>query len=90
MGAYDEYKGIQLKVGPCEMIEFEPGDRVDLADGAYVGYGGVVIVKRGVFVSMVEKLYDKWGGEISLDALLDPSNPVHQALKEVTGERPQD
>ena len=86
MGTYDEYGCVQLKVGPCELNQYEPGDRVPIADGAYLGYEGIIVVKRGVFVVYVKHLFNKWGEKLRIADILRQHNPIHQVIKEFTDE----
>jgi len=80
MGIYDYYENMQMKIGDVQMNTYKVGDSVDISDGVYVGYEGVVVIKDSVFVAFFEEMLDKWGGELDLNAVLQPSNPVSQAL----------
>jgi len=87
MGIYDTYAGeIQLKVNLLadEMRDFEIGDKVPLANGVYLGYEGIVIVRNGVFTDYFpeEYLFDKYGDRVDVKEILDEVSPVVQAVKE--------
>ena len=64
MGMFDDYGTVQLKVGPCEMLSFKPGDEVPIPDGVYVAWGGVVVIHGGRFVGEWTVLTTKWGTEV--------------------------
>ncbi len=72
MGVYNCFgkKGIQLKVGNCALKDYQIGDKVDIPDGVYIGYGGVVVIKDGIFIADFDNLTDKWGGVITPRNLL--------------------
>ena len=63
MGVYDIYEGIQLKVGDVTMCTYRIGDKVNIEDGIYVGYEGMVVVKDGIFIAKYRYLTDKWGNK---------------------------
>lgn len=88
MGTYDTFGaiGVQLKAGPCKCRQFDVGDSVDIDDGVYVGYEGIVAIKGGAVVMVTDLFYDKWGGEISCKALLDERNPVASTAQHVLRE----
>lgn len=67
MGIYNTYgeKGIQLKVGELSMKHYNLGDKVEIPDGIYVGYGGVVVIKDQTFIAEFPFVKDKWGGVIT-------------------------
>lgn len=83
MGVYDEYAGIQLKVGPCVLAQYVIGDEVEIPDGVYAGHEGLVVIVDGVFVAEFEHLTTKWGDIVDMPSLLDSYSPILQALKEV-------
>lgn len=79
MGCYDNFEDTQIKVGECLMRQFKVGDRVDsneFPDGAYIAYEGIIIIKQGIFITKIDKIYNKWGIELSIDEILEPHNPV--------------
>ena len=73
MGIYNTYgeNGLQLKVGDLCLKHFDLGDKVDISDGIYLEYGGIIVIKDGIFIAEFEELTDKWGGIIKPDELLD-------------------
>ena len=83
MGVYDEYSGIQLKVGPCLLDQYSIGDKVPIEDGIYVGGGGIVVINRGVFVRAFEHLLSKWGGVIEPEAVLAPHDYIRKAIPQI-------
>ena len=82
MGVYDEYAGIQLKVGPCCLAQYEIGDEVEIPDGVYVGHSGVVVILDDKFVAEFEYLTTKWGDVVNASSVLDPHSPILQAIRE--------
>lgn len=97
MGLYDTFRSkddkieIQLKVGECLMRNFVEGEYVEpreFPDGVYHGYGGVVVIRRGIVEAVADTAtednlphFDKWGGEFDPgEETLDAHNPIVQAL----------
>lgn len=83
MGVYNEYgeRYVQLKVGAdLELKHFKVGDKVDIRDGIYFAYEGVIAVYRGVLVCEfgLNQIYDKWGGNIYID--ISDGNQIKQVL----------
>ncbi len=87
MGIYNTYgeNGLQLKVGECCLMHFKLGSKVDIPDGVYIEYGGVVVIKDGIFIAEYKTLTDKWGGLITIDEILDERNPIRKIMKANTG-----
>ena len=83
MGVYDCYGKCQLKVGPCELNEYDVGDKVPISDGIYIDYGGAVVIKDGVFVAEFEQLTDKYGDPIDIEELANQRNPLYDLTQEV-------
>lgn len=81
MGVYNTYEGVQLKIGRCELKEYKLGDKVDIPDGIYVGYEGVVVIADKMLVAQYEKIFDKWGGVISCDSAINGHNQITKALE---------
>ena len=74
MGLYNTFwnknqqQDIQLKVGNDLCLrDFYIGDKVDILDGVYFAYEGIVIIQDGVYVACVHNTYDKWGNLIIVD-----------------------
>ena len=87
MGTYNTYidgeVGIQLKIGDTEdMKTYKVGDVCDLSDGVYIGYEGAVAVKSNKVVLVTENVQDKYGCEIDCEGLINPSNPIFQAVQQ--------
>ncbi len=84
MGCYDTYgsEGIQLKAGECILKHHNIGDKVDLADGVYVAYEGLVVISSGKFVAELppDAIFNKWGGMIAIN--LDNYHPFMQKSPE--------
>ena len=82
MGIYDTYgkQGVQLKVGDPSLNYFKEGDEVDIADGVYLGYEGAVVIIDGKLAKVFNYVRDKWGGKIKVKDIIDPINPITQAL----------
>jgi len=70
MGIYNTYGNVQIKIGDLGCKIFKVGDKVDIADGIYVGYGGVIVIKDNIFAMEVDTLTDKWGQPIKCDKVL--------------------
>jgi hypothetical protein len=89
MGVYNTYGGCQIKVGDLSLKEFVLGDKTDIPDGIYITLDGIVIIKNGTFIGVNEKIFDKWGGEIDQERvinLIKPNNPVQIAMDEFKAE----
>jgi len=86
MGCYDVYCdekkdiSIQLKNGFCELKIYKIGDEVYIKDGVYVGNEGVVTIHEGKLLRVDKELNDKWGGIIDIEEILNPDNPISQAM----------
>lgn len=76
---------VQIKAGNDgeSMNTYCVNDKCSLPDGAYVGYEGVVVVLHGIVLAVFETLQDKWGGTLDLHQVLDPDNPIAQAVAQV-------
>jgi len=90
MGVYDSYgpNGTQLKVsndGILDLRSFDIGDPVPLDDGVYLS-SEIVIVVGGKLVAVLDRLLDKWGGEVDWQALVNERNPVVQAIQSLQEE----
>jgi len=75
MGLFNTYGSTQLKVGDLYCRLFDVGDTVDVPDGVYVGWEGVVVIVDGVFAAEFEHLVSKWGDEIDPGTVLDEHTP---------------
>jgi hypothetical protein len=85
MGMYDTYgkNGVQLKVGENLCHYFKVGDPVDILDGVYVGYEGVIVIKDGIFIAEFDHITDKYGGPLKNDEVFhNPLSDVVLELKE--------
>lgn len=82
MGVYDCYgkDGVQLKIGPCELKQYNEGDKVDITDGIYIANEGVVIIHDGKLLATYEILYDKYGGILEPKGVWE--NPLIKIVKE--------
>lgn len=81
MGMYDIYEGVQLKVGSCVLESFKVGDTVQILDGIYVGYEGIVVIKGCIFIAKFDNLETKWGSILTPEQLLEGKNPIAEGLK---------
>mgnify|MGYP001613846378 CR=1 FL=1 len=73
MGLFDDYAGVQLKVGNDAMKEYDEyavGDAVPIADGIYVGWEGFVVVHAGKILCVAETITTKWGMTASAESVL--------------------
>jgi hypothetical protein len=86
MGLYNIYAGCQIKIGnDLSLKDYALGDKADIPDGIYITLDGIIIIKNGIFIGVNEKIFDKWGGEIDQDGvinLIKSSNPVQIAMDE--------
>lgn len=82
MGLFNEFAGVQLKVGKCLCEHYEIGDKVPLDDGIYIGYEGAVVVKDNILVACFSELKTKWGHKIKPSSLLRDSryNPIQKVI----------
>jgi hypothetical protein len=89
MGVYDIFGelGIQMKLcnDGMSMNFYKVGDKVPLDDGIYVGYGGAIVVKGGIFIAEFPHLINKWGGIIKCEDVISGDNPIGNILKEKEG-----
>jgi len=83
MGIYDTYgrQAVQLKVGDPSLDHFKEGDEVNIADGVYLGYEGAVVIVNGKLAKVFSYLKDKWGGKIRVRDIINPINPITQAVE---------
>jgi hypothetical protein len=88
VGTYDTYEDIQIKAGSVydDMRHFKIGDHVPIADGIYIGYGGAIVIMNGIFLDIVETVYDKYGAPIDLTELVNARNPLAMAVEETIAE----
>ncbi len=87
MGAYDEVCDIAVKCIPpeCNFRTYTIGDPIDLESGLYIGYEGWFVVnKKNRVLACGKNIFNKWGGTISLDRILDPYSPILKVIEEVT------
>jgi len=86
MGVYDTVgeENIQIKctLDP-EMVHYDIGNSITLADGLYIGYEGWFVVKKQKVKMTGKKVFDKWGNRLKHIDIINPSNPVVQAIKGV-------
>jgi len=91
MGTYDTYgeEGIQLKTGPCDMLHYDIGDKVDISDGVHLAYDGIVVVKNGILIETfnITSLYTKWGHKLDIEEIINPINPIKQACDKIIEEK---
>ena len=87
MGIYDKYGDVQLKVGECQLTQYNIGDETDIPDGIYVGYEGCVVIKKGKFIAQYKTMHNKWGGVIECNEVISNDNPVKKAIDEISKRR---
>lgn len=87
MGVYDIYAGVQLKCGPCELGDYEIGERVPIPDGIYLGVGGFVVVHDEKLLAVYDHMVTSWSDEVPARALADHYSPVRRAVLEIMKER---
>lgn len=71
MGMYDEYAGVQIKVGDACMEQYEIGDNVSIPDGIYCGYEGLIVILNGKLIAKFAYMFTKWGDIIDPEHILD-------------------
>ncbi len=82
MGVYDTYQGndcfVQLKVMVSYPVPhtFNIGDSTSIADGVYVGYGGVVVIHEGKVLRVDPTLTSTWGDILNPTDIVHPLNPA--------------
>jgi len=75
---------IQIKSTPNpEMKCYMDGDNIDLPDGLHISYEGWFVVRDKKIVQIGKEVYDKWGGELNLERIIDPNNPIIHHLKAI-------
>ena len=87
MGVYNIFgeNNIQLKVESYEKLQlkhYKIGDEVELGDGIYVGYEGIVVIVDGIFIAEFLGIFDKWGGFAGSGTLINNKNPVNKIVEE--------
>ncbi len=81
MGDFNTYGHIQLKIGDVSNKRYNIGDKVDLADGVYIGYGGAVGIKDGTFIGEFKIVTDKWGKIINPKDILRGRDYINPLLR---------
>lgn len=88
MGIYNTYgeQYIQLKCGDCDCSHYEIGSIVDIPDGVYIGYEGIVVVQNNRLVATFppNSMYTKWGDDVTVD--LSQWSPTVAAMLQVKKE----
>lgn len=89
---YNIYGDVQLKnAEELTLKEYKVGDKVDLPDGIYVGFEGIVVVVKGIFVEQFAFLIDKWGTEFNTYDLVESHHPllkvIEKAEEEIDGRK---
>ena len=79
MGVYDEYgkKGVQLKVGCCELKQYKIGEKVSIPDGVYVGHEGIIVILNGKLLAEFDHIIDKYG------EIVEPVSLFHNPLEDI-------
>lgn len=67
MGVYNIYGNVQIKIGDVFMKTFKLGDQSELPDGVYIGYEGVIVIHKGIFIAEFEHVHNKWGDGLKID-----------------------
>ena len=94
MGTYDEFISddekicVQLKVGECQCNLYKEGDKVNISDGIYLGYEGVVVIKEGKVIGVFGEgqVFDKWGCNFNFNYAINNLNPLKKVIKDILGE----
>jgi len=84
MSIYDTVtkKQIQIKCTPEPCLHhYLVGDLIPLEDGLYLGNEGWFSVKKGRVKDYRDKVFTKWGDEITLIEILGPHNIIEKVLK---------
>jgi len=61
MGLFDTYGESQIKAGDPWQHNYKLGDKVTIPDGIYLGSPNFIVIKDGVFIAEVGRLYDYFG-----------------------------
>lgn len=77
---------VQLKIDPNACACYTIGHTTPLPDGVYVDYSGCVVIIDSKVAAVFDKLTNKYGGNIDLKSIINPHNPVYQAVQEVKRE----
>ena len=87
MGVYDTFCNgkllVQIKMtnDGISMPNYEVGDEVNVPDDCIIiGYEGAVVVVDGKVVLVTENLFDKWGGLLCCDEIIDDRNELKQLI----------
>ncbi len=90
MGTYDNFLSddekicVQLKIGECLLKDYKAGDEVNISNGIYMGYEGVVVIKDRKVVGVFGEgqVFDKWGGPFDFNDAINELNPLKQVLED--------
>lgn len=87
MGVYNTYGdkiNAQMKVADnLGLTHFGIGDVVDIPDGVYVTYEGIIVIREGRIADEFspDQIFDKWGKPFDLIKTCNLSNPVTAAVE---------
>jgi hypothetical protein len=92
MGVYDTYQcgdvSVQLKVGDPSCNLYLVGDKVaDVEDGIYIAPEGAVVIRNGIVIEVTNRVFSKWGDELSCENIVGGLNPIVNAVKAAMTER---
>ncbi len=92
MGIYNTYGNCQIKAGNIDGTHYAIGEKCDLDSGAYLTYEGIVFINNNIVIAITgnEKIFDKYGNNVSLRIILDQQNPVAQAMNETVKNMTED
>lgn len=82
MGVFDTYGNVQLKVGTPDSTGYKIGAKVNIPDGIYLHYEGVIVIHKGVFMAEFAQLFDNKGEAYDLNALCNSRNSIYQMLRQ--------
>lgn len=78
MGVFNTFgeNEIQIKLGDCELKHYNIGDEVDIPDGIYVGWEGIVVIHEGKFLKDYACVFSKWGDPIISKNIISNINSI--------------
>jgi len=83
---FDYYgeKKCQIKVGERDKLHYTPGNDIDIPDGIYVCYEGLIVIHNGIFVCEMDNLYTKWGDILDKYEILERIRKYDSVEENVT------
>jgi len=85
MGTYDTVgnNNVQIKSTFCTMKHYRIGSEIELPNGLHIGYEGWFVVENNKVVCEGETIYDKWGGTLETNDVINSRNPINIVIDEM-------